>query len=241
MLAVRRPSRAARVFAWGGALVFVLALAFFVHSYLVRFGATAGGRAAAPLLVNVLLFTGFALHHSLLARPGPKARVQRVVGVALERSVYTWTASVLFILVCWQWQPVPGTVYALRGAAALAGFAIQALGLAMTALGSARLDVLDLAGVRPVLHAASSTPPDRPSLETRGLYGLVRHPVYLAWALFVFGAPDMTMTRFVFAVTSTAYLMVAIPFEERGLVRTFGAQYTAYCQRVRWRMIPGVY
>lgn len=242
MLAVRRTSLAARVFAWFGGVMFALSLAVFVHAYLVRFGSATDGHAAlAPVVANVLLFSLFALHHSIFARTGAKARVRRAVGPVLERSVYTWTASVLFLLVCWWWQPVPATLYQLSGFAAGAGYAVQATGIIMTAIGSARLDVLDLAGIRPVLDAESPGATAHPSLETRGVYGVVRHPVYLAWALFVFGAPHMTMTRFVFAVTSTAYLMIAIPFEERGLVQSFGDDYRAYRLHVRWRMIPGIY
>jgi len=59
--------------------------------------------------------------------------------------------------------------------------------------------------------------------------------------LLVFAAPRMTMTRLTFAVLSTAYLAIAIPFEERALVRVFGAEYREYQRRVRWRMIPGAY
>ena len=51
----------------------------------------------------------------------------------------------------------------------------------------------------------------------------------------------MTGTRAAFAIISTVYLMLAIPWEERGLVATFGPQYEAYRQRVRTRMIPFVY
>jgi protein-S-isoprenylcysteine O-methyltransferase Ste14 len=65
--------------------------------------------------------------------------------------------------------------------------------------------------------------------------------LYLAWALFVFGAPVMTASRFTFAAVSTAYLAVAIPFEERTLLTLFGAEYRAYQQKVRWRMVPGLY
>ncbi len=51
----------------------------------------------------------------------------------------------------------------------------------------------------------------------------------------------MTGTRAAFAVISTAYLMLAIPLEERGLIETFGHDYDRYRQHVRSRMIPWVY
>jgi protein-S-isoprenylcysteine O-methyltransferase Ste14 len=232
----------ALVFAWCGAAAFALSLLFFLYSFLVRFGAAIeDGGALRATFVNVALFAAFALHHSLLARPALKARVQQHLPPALERSVYTWIASLLFIGVCAWWQPVEGELYRATGPAAAAGYTVQLLGVLLTARSSARLDVLDLAGVRPVLRARQGQPPPRGGLETGGLYGFVRHPVYFAWVLLVFGTPHMTMTRFVFAVVSTAYLAVAIPLEERSLVRAFGAEYRRYQQRVRWRMIPGLY
>ena len=230
------------MFAWCGAALFALSLAFFLYSYLFGFGsAAASAGAVRPATINVLLFTVFAAHHSLFARPSLKAGLRRVVPSQLERSVYTWTASVLLIVVCAQWRDLPGELYHLSGGLAAAGYGVQVLGLALTARSSAKLDVLDLAGVRPVLHARHGRPADHVPLETQGLYGFVRHPVYLAWVLFVFGAPHMTATRFVFAVVSTVYLAVAIPFEERSLIQTFGAEYRTYQQRVRWRMVPGLY
>ncbi len=93
------------------------------------------------------------------------------------------------------------------------------------------------------VRRANAHGPDRsnPPLTTRGLYAFVRHPLYFAWTLFVFGAPTMTGTRASFAIVSTAYLMIAIPWEERGLVATFGQQYEDYRRRVKTRMIPWVY
>ena len=59
--------------------------------------------------------------------------------------------------------------------------------------------------------------------------------------LLVWAASDMTTGRLVFAAISTAYLVVAVPFEERSLRRRFGPSYDAYRRTVRWRIVPGLY
>jgi methanethiol S-methyltransferase len=271
MNATLRVSRAAWLFAWGGAAAFAVSLAFFLYSYLVRFGRPAADSSiVVPTVVDAGLFTLFAVHHSLFARPFVKRRLFGVrpgsdpgqtgvrpgsdpgqTGVrpgsergltppvsALERPAYVWIASLLFIAVCAAWRPVPGELYRLTGVFAIAAYAVLAAGIIMTARGSARLDVLDLAGVRAV---SPSRPQKHVPLQTHGVYGFVRHPVYFAWVLMVMGTPHMTMTRLTFAVISTAYLAIAIPFEERALLDVFGEEYRDYRNRVRWRMIPGVY
>lgn len=223
-----------RGFAWFAAAAFAASLGWFLYAYLVLFDTTTG--TAGALLIDVLLFTGFALHHSVFARTRIKTLVRRWLP-SLERSVYTLTASVLFTGVCVAWQPVDGVAWSLDGVWRWLGFGVQALGILLTIVGGRSLDVLELAGVRQT--GAGSDRPLR--LKTDGLYGFVRHPLYFAWVLFVFGAPDMTMTRLTFAVVSTAYLAVAIPFEERSLIETFGPEYASYRQKVRSRMLPGLY
>jgi protein-S-isoprenylcysteine O-methyltransferase Ste14 len=238
------PRRSALIVAWTGAGLFATSLAWFVYCYVVRFGRPAppGGRLAA-VLVNVLLFSAFALHHSVLARGRAKHVIRQIVPAELERSLYTWVASLLFLGVCTWWRPVPGVIYQLDGPWQVAGWAIQLLGLLLTLRASSALDVLDLAGVRAVQRSTgtASTRHESPPLTTVGLYGFVRHPLYFAWALFVFSTPTMTGTRAAFAVISTAYLMIAIPWEEQGLVDTFGQEYERYRRKVKTRMIPWVY
>ena len=255
MAASSRAPGIALAFAWCGAAVFAGSLLFFLYSYLITFGRPAGSiRAITPVVIDCVLFTVFALHHSVFARPAVKSRLAGLVSVPFERSIYTWIASVLFIVVCAAWRDVPGELYQLSGPTALAGYAVQVLAILFTARSSARLDVLDLAGVRPFLSIRTGEPFDAAQgdpelaggsehvpLVTTGLYGFVRHPLYFGWMLLVFAAPHMTMTRLTFAVLSTAYLAIAIPFEERALIRVFGPQYREYQRRVRWRMLPGVY
>ena len=221
--------------------MFVVSLLYFVYAYLVPFGRPAPGGALAAAALNTGMFTVFALHHSLLARPRAKSWLSRFIPPWMERSAFTWIASVFFFLTCVWWRPVAGMAWSLPGPARILGFAVQALGFVLTVQSSAAIDVLDLAGIRQVLNARAALPPRHVPLETRGLYRLVRHPLYFGWALFVFGAPDMNGTRLVFALVSTFYLIVAIPLEERSLVAVFPDEYRAYQARTRWRMFPGIW
>ena len=236
-----RPGRLALAFACAGGLLFAGSLGYFLYAYALPWGEPARGARWRPALTNLSLFTLFALHHSLLARTGAKRVVTSVVPPWLERSVYTWGASLLFLLVCISWQPVGGQFYALPDGWRLIGYAAQAAGLLLTVKGTAALDALDLAGVRQVLNAHGAAPPRHIPLKTDGVFAIVRHPLYFGWVLVVFGAPEMTATRFVFAAVSTLYLAIAVPFEERRLTETFGDAYGGYRRRTRWRILPGIW
>jgi methanethiol S-methyltransferase len=79
------------------------------------------------------------------------------------------------------------------------------------------------------------------ALQIVGPYRWVRHPIYLGWMLVVFGAAHMTGDRLTFAVISSLYLVVAVPWEEQSLRQSFGADYDRYKQQVRWRILPYLY
>lgn len=247
--------QSALAIAGAGGLLFVGSLAYFAYFYLIALGRPAAalggpGDVVRPLLVNAGLFGIFALHHSIMARANAKQFIARVVPPPLERSTYVWLASLLFFAACYLWQPIPGVIYRLPGRVDLLGYGVQLLGLWIVFRATRSLDSLELAGVRHVLEAkrsgvffADDTERKRlpTPLQSAGPFRLVRHPVYLGWVLFVFGAPHMTANRLAFAAISTAYLIIAIPFEERSLRSAYGSQYDAYAARVRWRLIPGIY
>ena len=220
MKASPRAPAVALAFAWCGAAAFAGSLLFFLYSYLVTFGRPAEGTdSIEPIAIDAVLFTGFALHHSVFARPAVKNRMAALLAVPLERSIYTWIASLLFIVVCAAWRAVPGQLYQLSGPAAGAGYAVQVNRRSCSPRearpGSTSSTSPEFGrSSRPAREPARLTCPWSP----RGLYGFVRHPLYFAWMLLVFAAPHMTMTRLTFAVLSTAYLAIAIPFEERALV-----------------------
>jgi methanethiol S-methyltransferase len=231
------PGPATRAFVWLGGAAFLVSLAItFAVYYLGMHPAPAGTSAAAAALIDTLLFSAFACHHSLFARSAMKRRIAARIPPHLERSVYVWTSSVLLIVVVATWQSLPGRAYRHEGWAAVPHWAIVLAGLWLTARATSVIDGLQLAGIRQARRESTSG-----GLQIVGPYRVVRHPIYLGWMLMVFGVPDMTWTRFVFATVSSAYLVVAIPFEERSLVETFGSAYVDYQQTVRWRVVPGVW
>ena len=224
--------------AWLGAAAFAGSLAYLVYFYAVTLGSSDGRHdVVSAATINLALFTAFALHHSLFARAGVKRLVTRVVPAALERPLYVWIASSLVVAMCGLWQPIAGLAYAATGWRALPFWLLQGAAALLVARAARVIDPLELAGIRQVAVDRGGTG----SLQVRGPFRVIRHPIYLGWVLLVFGTPAMTANRLVFAVISTLYLILAIPWEEKSLVAVHGDQYRAYQRSVRWRLVPGVW
>jgi protein-S-isoprenylcysteine O-methyltransferase Ste14 len=222
------------LFRWLGGALFAVSLLVCAWWYVAGLDhLTPSAARGAALAVDTALFSVFALHHSLFARPWARAAVARVLPSQLERSFYVWTASLLLLVTCLLWQPVGGELYHHTGWLAAAHAGVQIAGLVLVARAARVIDPLELAGVR--------LPDGPPTLQVVGPYRWIRHPIYLGWLLATFGAAHMTGDRFLFSTIAAIYLAAAVPFEERSLAAALGAPYADYRHRVRWRIVPGLY
>jgi len=196
------------------------------------------GTLGASLLINLGLLSLFAVQHSVMARPAFKRMWTRIVPEPVERSTYVLASSLALILLFWQWRPLGGVVWDVRdpvGRGLLyAGFAFGWLLVLVTTF---LINHFDLFGLRQVwLHLRKR--PYRPlPFTTPGPYRLVRHPLYVGWFFAFWSTPTMTVTHLLFAVVTTAYILVAIRFEERDLVAAH-PEYASYLSRVPM-LIPG--
>jgi methanethiol S-methyltransferase len=227
---------------WAGGGIFVASLAYCAYSYVfpwsvpirvAPFSVFGLGGGWPAFVFDAALLSVFAIHHSVFARDGVKTWLSLLIPERLLRSVYVWIASILLIAVCALWQPIGTDVYQTPGGWKIAHALIQVLGLGLIAASVRSIDPLELAGIRRSSLAGA--------LQTAGPYRIVRHPLYFGWALAVFGAAHMTGDRLAFATITVAYLIAAIPLEERSLTAVFGSEYETYTRRVRWRMFPYVY
>ena len=234
-------TRSERAFVWVGGALFVGSLALWVWWYAYWLGRSQPWSGWRTVAVDAALFTVFASHHSVFARDRVKARIPAIPR-RLLRSAYVWLASLLLVAVCTLWLTIGGEVYRIPGAGAVAMWLVQLAGVSIIAGAVARIDPLELAGIRTDEESAARRTVAGPgALQVTGPYRLVRHPIYLGWILVVFGVAHMTGDRLAFAAISSLYLIVAVPWEERSLRQSFGEDYVRYTRRVRWRVLPYVY
>ena len=226
--------RLERLIAWAGGALFVAALAVTAWWYVWALGRAdePSGSPVVSLLEDAAIFSLFACHHSAFARGAVKAALAELVPERMLRSLYVWVASILLLAVPALWRPIGVTLYHAAPWPARFLTVVQLAGLWLIAWSVAAIDPLELAGIRPSRSEA---------LQIAGPYRLVRHPLYLGWMLSLFGTPHMTGDRLAFAVISSTYLVIAIPWEERSLGLAFGEAYTRYTRLVRWRVLPYVY
>jgi protein-S-isoprenylcysteine O-methyltransferase Ste14 len=202
------------------------------------------GGPAAPIAlaiaVDLALILAFGLQHSVMARTGFKAWLKRRLPPAAERSVYVLLASLVLMLLFWQWRPIATPVWQAQSVAGQAlGWGVFALGFGIVLLSTFLIDHFELFGLKQVLRNLLGRAEPSPGFVTPFFYRLVRHPLYLGFILAFWAGPSMTVGHLLFAAAMTAYILVAIRLEECDLVDQLGQSYEDYRQRVPM-LVPGL-
>jgi protein-S-isoprenylcysteine O-methyltransferase Ste14 len=227
-----------RIFAFVyGVACYCAFLATFLYAigFLANFGvpksidSSPEGSIWVALAIDGGLLALFALQHSIMARPWFKRAWTRFVPEPVERSTYVLLSSAALLLMFWQWRAIGGIIWDIgSGAAQMILFGVYAVGLLVVLLSTFLINHFDLFGLRQVSLYLAGRPYTHLEFRTPFFYKYVRHPLYVGWLLTFWAAPVMTAAHLFFAVMTTAYIFVAIRFEEADLMTAHGEKYRRY-------------
>ena len=208
-------------------------LAGFVGNVLTptRLDAPGEGPLGPALVVDALLVALFAAQHSVMARPWFKRWWTRAVPEAAERSTYLIFSCAALAALFAFWRPLGGVVWSLEHPLARAGVTgLYAGGWALLLLTTFLINHFDLFGLRQTWLFARGRAYRTLPFRTPLFYDFVRHPLYVGWLVVFWAAPTMTVAHLVLAAGMTAYILLAIRWEERDLV-DLHPEYAAYRAR----------
>lgn len=234
-------------FAYGVAAYLVFLFTFlyaiaFVGGFLVpsRLDGPLETSLPTALAIDCALLTVFAVQHSVMARRWFKERWTQIVPWSIERSTFVLFASLALLLLFWQWRPIGFEIWAIESPAVQGMiWAFFAMGWTTVLIVTFLINHFDLFGLRQVWLPLVGKPYRPVSFRTPAPYRLVRHPLYLGFLFAFWMTPTMTLAHLVFAAATTAYIVLAIQFEERDLVREHGRAYEQYRQSVPM-LVPGL-
>lgn len=183
-------------------------------------------------LANAALIAQFPLAHSLLLTgPGGRFLVRMIPGThgnTLATTTYAIIASaqLLALFVLWTpsgivWWRAEGAVFWAVTAAYAASWLIllKASFDAGAEVQSGALGWMSLlARIRPVF----------PDMPTRGLFRLIRQPIYMAFALTLWTVPVWTPDQLVLAISFTTYCLLAPRLKERRFAARYGDRFERY-------------
>ncbi len=227
------------IFAYGVAS-YALFLGVFVYAigFVGGFGtptsldATPTRPLGTALAIDLGSAGAFAVQHSGMARGGFKRWWTRIIPEAAERSTYVLASSLAMVALFVFWEPIGGTVWTATADWLRDGLiALNLAGWVLLLYTTFLIDHFDLFGLAQVWRQLRGTAHAEPRFRTPSLYRLVRHPLYVGWLVIFWAAPTMTAAHLLFALVTTAYILVAIRLEERDLLRFHGADYAAWRAR----------
>ncbi|MEM9231371.1 MAG: isoprenylcysteine carboxylmethyltransferase family protein [Pseudomonadota bacterium] len=192
------------------------------------------------LITNAALLLQFPLTHSaLLSRRGTRL-VSRLVpgrhGARLSTTTYAIIASVQLLALFALWTPSGIVWWRADGMlfwVICAAYA-TAWGLLLKASFDAGAEVQS--GALGWMSVVADRQPVFPGMPTKGLFRIIRQPIYLAFALTLWTVPVWTPDQLVLATSYTAYCLLAPRLKERRFQARYGRRFETYRARVPYAL-----
>jgi protein-S-isoprenylcysteine O-methyltransferase Ste14 len=188
------------------------------------------------IFILLLALGLWGMVHSFLASHFAKDMIDlKMGGMDFYRLSYNAFSVISFAPILYLMQTLPNQpVYQSPTPWNLVMFGGQLFALLMLFIAFLQTDSLSFVGLRQLFEKAENG-----ALVTRGLYRVVRHPLYTFGLLFIWLTPTVTQNSLTVFIGATIYTLVGAVFEERKLLRDFGEAYAEY-KRKTPMLIPGL-
>jgi protein-S-isoprenylcysteine O-methyltransferase Ste14 len=192
-----------------------------------------GGAPLTAALIDIALIALFGIQHSVMARPGFKRAWTRILPKQAERSVYVLVSSVVLMFLFLAWRPIDIIVWDVSSPAlsGLLWFGFW-VGWLTVLISTFLINHFELFGLQQAWLNLRGREAQPPRFSQPWLYKWVRHPMMLGFFLAFWSTPQMTVGHLILALGMSAYILVALRYEERDLVGVFGKDYERYRDEV---------
>lgn len=226
-------------FAYGALCHTIFGLAVLTMIVAMFFGMSMSlGRVPAPwsVLANMALIIQFPIVHSVLLTRRGNEILAKLAPTAYAKTLSTTTyaivasAQLLALFVLWTpsgiiWWQAEGTAFVV-----IFGFYAVSWALLMWASFDAGAEVQS--GALGWMSLAQNIRTVFPEMPTRGLFRVIRQPIYVAFALTTWTVPVWTPDQLALALGLTSYCLLAPILKERRFAQRYGAAFADYKRRV---------
>ncbi len=185
-----------------------------------------------------LLLLAFAIIHSWTASGKFKGKIKSWIGEnafdRYYRIAYNLISLITFVPLFYLAITESPMVWAVEGNWRIIFRVIQLMAIAGITLSLYQVDWREFIGLRQHSLSADSRAKKESKLVIKGMYKLVRHPLYVFSILLIWVKADMSQNWMVFCLGCTAYFLIGSYFEEKKMLREFGQTYRDYQKKVFW-------
>jgi protein-S-isoprenylcysteine O-methyltransferase Ste14 len=186
------------------------------------------------VMVNMLLLSLFVIQHTIMARAAFKKWITKIISPAGERSTFVLLASLILLLIFWQWQPIKTIVWSVENetfAAVLTG--IFFFGWLVVLLSTFMINHFELFGLKQIFENLINKHSPSHVFQEKFFYKIVRHPIMSGFIIAFWATPLMTLGHLIFAIATTGYIVLSVKyFEEKDLQTYLGKEYEEYQNKV---------
>jgi protein-S-isoprenylcysteine O-methyltransferase Ste14 len=218
----------------GGLVLFILYQGDLLIPHTVNSGASVALQAG--LLMNIMLMLLWGVQHSVMARPGFKAILTKLIPTAAERSTYSLGSGLCLLAIVLWWQGNTTVVWQFAGME-MPLRALSLIGWTITVWATFEIDHFDLFGLKEPFANLTGRNYKQRDFVTPFLYRYMRHPIQTGVLVGMWPQALMTQGQLLLTVTMTLYVFVGLYFEEKDLVKRFGERYLNYMKQVP-RLFP---